>query len=74
MSIIDIRNDTAEVNTIIFGEPSNYDYFAEQLTKQIDGTIRIEETDARKFIAIKDREHLDYLIRALQKAKELNWV
>lgn len=69
---LDIRTQVP-VTQITFATKRELWLDATNLTKHSQGGIIIQCED-RDALLVKDRESVDNLIKALEKAKELNWV
>lgn len=76
MRKIDIREQSGDVGEITFAEVSRSDYYADSIRKRDFGYTGFEilENDTGRVLLIRDREHLDNLIKALEEAKKLGWV
>lgn len=73
MSVIDIRNESAEVTKIVFSDDGDNYVSATHLEKR-DDHFRIIDEDSRNSVIIESKEQGENLIKALQKAIELKWV
>lgn len=79
MTTLDVRNTpTVEViNEIRFGNKNSNYYIADILspasTRNVSG-LEIRDSESTRYLCIKDIEHADNLIKALEQAKLLGWL
>lgn len=71
MAKLDIRNRNDEYDEIVFHDHDEVSYVGEKITNIDDGVIYVKSNDDDKIEVNKDS--VDNLIKALQKAKQLGW-
>ena len=72
MATIDIRDNFPTVDIIRFLDNPTGNYLVTGLT-YIDGEVKIEDLENIRSLKISSEEHAKNLIKALNKAIELDW-
>jgi len=74
MSTIDVRGDLTNVSEIRFADKDAFDYCPDVIRGGERRQTLLVETDSDRELVIKDKEHAENLIKALNKAIELGWL
>jgi hypothetical protein len=74
MSTIDVRGELENVSEIRFADKDSYDYCPDVIRGGGARQTTLVETDSDRELVIRNKEHAENLIKALNKAIELGWL
>lgn len=79
MNVIDIREEVSTpVTAIRFANTDPQHYVADLMTQHRVGVdykgVAVKDSDSARFLILRDREHADNLIKAIDQAKKLGWI